>query len=315
MFELRGVLIGLGTILFVNLTYAVQPRFPNPKSPDEVWQNDRDLSDQIKDSFNPIVSSSGTISVINSSTANINRGLFGDGTIAAPSISFIFDQDTGLTRETSNTIGIITGGTPALEMDTTDVSISTRRLNITDGTGPAPGLRFQNDPNTGVLRPANDTMTFATAGSTVITLSPAGEITQPLQPSFLVTYAGSLNETGDGTSFLIPFATEIFDQGSDFATSTFTAPVSGRYLLMASIRVTGITGMTTSDFELRTSNRSLFQSINLTGITGSQMYSVQHVFDMDANDVATVVITINGGAKVADIGGSDYSAFSGSLIN
>lgn len=29
--------------------FSQQPRFPVPKSPDEIWQNDRDLQDQIED--------------------------------------------------------------------------------------------------------------------------------------------------------------------------------------------------------------------------------------------------------------------------
>ena len=39
------------------------------------------------------------------------------------------------------------------------------------------------------------------------------------------------NQTGDGTVYTVVFGTELFDQGSNFdGTSTFTAPVTGRYL-------------------------------------------------------------------------------------
>ena len=35
--------------------------------------------------------------------------------------------------------------------------------------------------------------------------------------------------TGDGTVYTIVYATEIYDEGSNFATSTFTAPTAGYY--------------------------------------------------------------------------------------
>ena len=64
----------------------------------------------------------------------------------------------------------------------------------------------------------------------------AGEITTPSQPAFNA-YMGSTasNVTGDGTLYAIAFDTELYDVGSDYNTGTytFTAPVTGRYRMLA----------------------------------------------------------------------------------
>ena len=48
------------------------------------------------------------------------------------------------------------------------------------------------------------------------------------------------NVTGAGQLVTVDFDTEVFDQGSDFASDTFTAPVTGKYNLSMNIRISGI---------------------------------------------------------------------------
>ena len=71
----------------------------------------------------------------------------------------------------------------------------------------------------------------------------AGEITEPLQPAFLATVTSQIsNVTGDGTLYVLVWDAEVFDQGSNFdGTSTFTAPIAGRYLFEVCVGVGGIT--------------------------------------------------------------------------
>lgn len=48
---------------------------------------------------------------------NAGQGMFGDGTVGAPGIRFVDDQDTGLRRVAANLIGLVTGGVDRLYVD------------------------------------------------------------------------------------------------------------------------------------------------------------------------------------------------------
>ena len=158
-----------------------------------------------------------------------------------------------------------------------------------------------------------------TPGTTnVMRMSSAGEMNLPLQPAFLVTNGtGASDVTGDGTTYEAVWATEVFDQGGDFASNAFTAPVTGRYQLNAKISIRQIGAAHTSMiFNIVTSNRSYKQLI----VQGSQLYSsymfeVSVLADMDAADTAYINIQINGSTKTCDFDGDAASNnFSGWLV-
>jgi len=151
----------------------------------------------------------------------------------------------------------------------------------------------------------------------------SGEITKPLQSAFLATVTSQVsNVTGDNTSYTLVYDTEVFDLNSDFdGTSTFTAPVSGKYCFQVGISIGGIASQTVGLFYLRTSNRDyLFVQNNPDAVEDSSSQfgaSVSILADMDASDTATVTITIGNASKVVDIitnGSTDpYNWFSGYL--
>lgn len=167
-------------------------------------------------------------------------------------------------------------------------------------------------------------ITFATSG-TNITLtgktSLTGIVVQPGQPSFLAHSAAELtNATGDGTSLNIEFATEIYDTGSVFAASTFTATVDGVYLFNMIVQVGGLSTANHSSVEMNliTSNNnfgSQFSDISTSLVRKTISYSV--VTSMDANDTAHVRFKVEGSSKVVDIlsSGTDFTTFSATLIN
>jgi len=138
-----------------------------------------------------------------------------------------------------------------------------------------------------------------------------GEVTFPSTPSFLAqTDPGSVqnNVTGDGTGYTILFPTEIYDVNADYSSPDFTAPVTGKYYLFASVRVNSLTDAATEGFlTINTSNRSygLFAG-NMGNMRNSGNYAVPLatcVVDMDAGDTADVTITVVGiGADTVDIG-------------
>ena len=146
-------------------------------------------------------------------------------------------------------------------------------------------------------------------------------MTNASQPCFLAyNSVTDLNVTGAGTTATVDFDTEVFDQGADFAADTFTAPVTGRYLLMATVRVDGITTAGDElDIAISTSNRiyrDVWASSNNMPVPVLAR-SIGVVADMDAADTATVTIQGFGEASnVMDVSGTTApeTFFSGCLM-
>jgi hypothetical protein len=160
----------------------------------------------------------------------------------------------------------------------------------------------------------------STPGTTnIMRASTAGEIRYPLQPAFLAyNSATDSNVTGDGTTVSVDFNTEVFDQNGDFASDTFTAPITGRYFLTSTIRFQEVPASNFGNMVISTSNAS-YQVIicnpNNVKETASGLSINGSAFaDMDAADTAIVQTTLSGSTKTADIvGGSGDTFFGGYL--
>jgi hypothetical protein len=152
------------------------------------------------------------------------------------------------------------------------------------------------------------------------TISDTGVMLKPGQPAFLaVLETTDSNVTGGGTTYTLGGGNalvDIFDQGGDFATQTFTAPVTGRYLLSFSMRLAqGTTSMTLQEATVVTSNRSFkFRNdLALGGVPNSQMFGTV-VADMDVSDTATVTLRMNGGSDVVDVESNAAATFFAGLL-
>lgn len=152
-------------------------------------------------------------------------------------------------------------------------------------------------------------------GSTGIAISADGEVTMAAQPAFLAqNSAQDDNATGDGTSLTVEFDTEIFDQNADYnnTTDTFTAPVTGRYQLSATIELVGITtAELRAEVIITTSNRTYTIRQSVGSVTGTYHVGISMLCDMDASDTAYITCAVYDGTKVVDIGTA--SQFSGIL--
>ena len=149
----------------------------------------------------------------------------------------------------------------------------------------------------------------------------AGTLTLPSQPAFQV-YKSSNDQNNipaDNSSPVVTWSTEAFDIGSNFASNTFTAPVTGKYLLTAKLRVSDVDNASQYYIlKLVTSNGDCFDLFD-SNVYGSDLdfltLQVTTVADMDANDTAQVQITQQGGTAQSGILGSrHYSNFSGYLL-
>jgi hypothetical protein len=147
-----------------------------------------------------------------------------------------------------------------------------------------------------------------------------GAVTKPSNPAFLARNSSTdSNVTGNGTEVTIDFDTEVFDQGGDFASDTFTAPVTGRYQLNVSCEVSGVTSShTIGQLQIKTSNRTIMADQNDTfqsaGANGQCMYHGSFLADMDAGDTVTCTMTVHNGSQVVDIAANN-THFSGFLAS
>jgi hypothetical protein len=135
----------------------------------------------------------------------------------------------------------------------------------------------------------------------------SGAVTKPTNPAFLSHPSGTLsNVTGDGTAYTVVFATEVFDQGSDATSTTFTAPVTGRYQINVSLGIAGLTSSTTVvSLNIVTTNRTFnvgYANPYACAGGGTDFTMPASVIaDLDASDTAHISITVANGAKVVDL--------------
>jgi hypothetical protein len=164
----------------------------------------------------------------------------------------------------------------------------------------------------------SDQLRLATGGNLALNIDSAGAVTMPLQPAFLVRPASEQSNIAVSSAVTIVFGTEVFDQNADFASNTFTAPVTGRYQLSANIRLNNTDSA--SDYyriELNTSNRTYYQIFdpNFGQDAAFWTSTISVLVDMDASDTAIVKITQGGGTQQTDIDANNgYTTFSGYLV-
>jgi len=222
----------------------------------------------------------------------------------------------------------------ALRFGTSD----TERMRITSAgavelTGPGGAgetfLNFTADSNTlkaqisGAKEGANGgTLSFSTNNSSG-TLTPtmlidsAGRATMPYQPAFAVRPASQQDNISVGANTTVVFGTEIFDRGSNFASNTFTAPVTGLYQLNVTVYFFAVQeAMEYIQINLQTSNNVNYAVISPSAYENNAPYlTISHsvLADMDASDTAFVQVQMgNGGLASTDI--TVNTQFSGYLV-
>ena len=124
-----------------------------------------------------------------------------------------------------------------------------------------------------------------------LAIDSAGHVTMPLQSCFSAyNNLAQSNVTGDDTMYTVLFDTERFDLNGDFASNTFTAPVTGKYFVHGAISLDAGSSSNTR-FQnvimmLTCSNRKLKFGYNTiyTNEDDHMQINGSGVIDMDAND-------------------------------
>jgi hypothetical protein len=157
---------------------------------------------------------------------------------------------------------------------------------------------------------------FYVGGTNRMRIDSSGIVTMPYQPAFLCS-AVSVNDIAVVSSGVTLDWDELFDQGNNFSSGTFTAPVEGKYQLQFVVRVDNMDNSTAyTRVILATSNRTYNQSIiNPTVFTSDPDYwhfTLSILTNMDAGDTASVLYSQYSGTAQADI--KNTSTFSGYLV-
>jgi len=156
----------------------------------------------------------------------------------------------------------------------------------------------------------------STLGTTShMVIDSTGAITKPLQPAFLVMKSGAQSDIATGSGVNMTWDTERFDQNGDFASNTFTAPVTGKYLLAYNLYVNNLDSASNYyESYLWTSNRLYYTTIDPDFGQDNVYFSFvsSQVADMDAGDTAYVGINQQSGTSQTDI--ATVSTFSGCLL-
>jgi len=131
--------------------------------------------------------------------------------------------------------------------------------------------------------------TSMTSG-TGINLAVGGQVTKPLQPAFLVTEDGGGQSITNASATTITLDSEIFDVGANFSSNTFTAPVTGKYLITGQVIVdagstsNSLFGSMTLQFVASNRNWQFRAANTYTNEDDRMAQAGTAIIDMDEND-------------------------------
>ena len=213
-----------------------------------------------------------------------------------------------------------TSGTFTSTLDVTGETTLATHLNMGDADriklGTGSDLQIYHDGTDSLITNATNSLKLDSNAGTSIKIDAFGHVTKPLQPAFQARPTSTLTNVASET--VLAMSNEIFDQNSDYNTSTytFTAPETGKYQFNVAVRTDSVDHNSNwQRITLDTSNHSYASSIiDLDGLDQDPVhwniaYSV--LADMDANDTASIKWWQSGGSTQVDISTSSY--FSGYL--
>jgi hypothetical protein len=151
----------------------------------------------------------------------------------------------------------------------------------------------------------------------------SGRYTNTSQPAFYAYLnATDNNVTGAGSTYTLgtrignPLV-ELYDIGNNFntETATFTAPVTGYYLINGQMRLTGILSTHTASVLLipmtaytwRTNIISPFQTQNISANVSA--FGFTHITKMTAGDTMQAQVTVANGTAVVDVLAQNYDTY------
>ena len=162
---------------------------------------------------------------------------------------------------------------------------------------------------------SSNAMALWTSNAERMRIDSSGRITAPYQPAFQAEPTSTQTDIAINEFVEVALGTERIDVGANFASNTFTAPVTGKYQLNANIRLNNVDSAA-GYYQMRisTSNRDYFSIFDPDFGQDAAYWSfgLAVLADMDASDTAKVEIIQLGGTSQTDIHGD--TKFSGYLV-
>ena len=167
-------------------------------------------------------------------------------------------------------------------------------INILSGTGSDGSIYFgdSGDNNIGMVRyeHSGNNLIFRTNTADALTIDSAGHVTKPLQSAVHAYSNGTQDDIATGI-VTINLNAEVYDVNSDFNTTnyTFTAPVTGKYMMCADLDTSDIdTANQGVSLLVVASNRNYYfdeidPRIEMSA-DGKHTWSGSSLVDMDASD-------------------------------
>ena len=185
-----------------------------------------------------------------------------------------------------------------------------------DGAGNGLGINATSSGGAIHFFTGNDAAGFGTGSNAEqMRISAAGIVSQYNQPAFQVLPSANQSDIAINTWTTIVLDSERFDVGGNFAGNTFTAPVTGKYMLTFSVRLENVDAAANHYYlALQTSNEIYYNIFTIPGTVDVPYLSKEMsiVADMDASDTAYLRFYQSGGTAQTDI--DIQSWFSGYLL-
>ena len=298
-----------------------------PKGTGEVNLTKVDIDNGTIDGTDVTVGSGKTLDVSAGTLTLADDQISGDkvegGTINAVTVNTLTSTTVNATTVDTNIVaaGVTLSGT-TLSADGTDADID---INITPkGTGEVnlPKVDIDNGTidGTDITVGSGKTLdvsagTLTLADNQIPGIKVAG--TNAGLPAFLAIPSSQQANLAGQTAVKILFGTEIFDNTNNFASSVFTAPVTGKYFFscVLHIREVDIDGTYISLYFV-TSNRNYYsyQSVKYTQDTTEHSLALSTLADMDSGDTMQVEVFCAGASHASQTDIEVTSRFSGYLV-
>ena len=232
------------------------------------------------------------------------------------------DTNTLKVDSTNNRVGIGTASPHAdlhIQNETgTNTGSTELNLWVNDDRGRSKFNLKSTDDGTSVGTFKLTTESTVPSNTDLLIMNNQGIMTIPNQPAFLATKSSAQSNIAINSLVQITFDGERFDQNGDFSSSTFTAPVTGKYQFNV---VTTLAELDQDsayvEFKLETSNLTYTNPIvDPDGFDQDLPYftiSTSYLVDMDANDTAKATLYIPNGSAQTDVR-ANQSFFSGYLV-
>ena len=151
-----------------------------------------------------------------------------------------------------------------------------------------------------------------------VVIDEAGAMTKPLQPAFLVQPASDQANYAENANVTVVWGAERFDQGGNFASNTFTAPVAGKYQFNVSLLIKGMqAAYNYYEVTLEGGARNLYAYLDpgcWDQDSSEHTLTLNVLTDMDASDTYIVTTRQDGTAGDASADINTNSFFSGHLV-